>query len=223
MYLKQTIGILTVLAMGSLFAACGPTVSTTGNNAKEFFLITSGASWQYTHPDYSELYEVWSRGSETINGQEVYVFEWKFATSQELAEDEAAGNELVFMETYWQKTEDGVFFLGAAPVDGPHDDTTWDDVFYEPPLFFAGVNIRPDDTEETFIDGDTWTYTYVEMLADLDMVTNDFSNVMHINFIDESGTSPFGGDYYLAKSTGIVQFSVAAHPDEVWELKKFEN
>lgn len=223
MYLKQFIGSLMVMAMGTVFFACGPSVSTTGNNAKEFFLITAGASWQYTHPDYGELYEVWSRGSETVNGEEVYVFEWKFATSQELAVDETAGNELVFMETYWQKTDDGVFFRGAAPVAGAHDDTAWDDIFYENPLLFAGVNIRPDETEQTFIEGDTWTYTYVEMLDEL--VTNGgaFQNVMHISFLDESGTSPFGGDYYLAKSTGIVQFEVAAHPDEVWTLQKFEN
>ncbi len=213
-----------LVAIAAAVTACGGGVSTAGVNSKEYFVITDGYSWQYTNPAYGDVYEWWAEGSQERNGEDVYVFSWKFADTQTLAEDEnAATPELIFQETYWQKEDDGVFFRGCGAVAGNHDDTAWDEIFYERPLLFAGVDLMAGDVEETYSDDEHWISTYVEMVPEFDTDYSTFENVLHIEFVDEAGTSPFGGDYYLAKSTGVVAFTTAAHPDETWSLKKMVN
>lgn len=212
------------LALGALSACDGSNVTTSGKNIKEFFTVTEGYSWQYSNPEHGDLYEVWSMGEADVEGQTVSVFAWKFANSQALAEDEVAAEpELFFMETYWTKDDNGVWFWGSGAGDGSgHDDTPWTEEFLDPPLQLGNTDMYPGSTLDGGTSGLSWTSEYVEDVAELDTGAGSFSSVMHLRFVDENDSHPFAGDYWLARQAGIVQFEVNAHPDQVWTLKKYE-
>jgi hypothetical protein len=215
-------GTLVLLVMAS---GCGSSVTTSGKNIKEYFVVTDGWFWQYTNTDSSDLYEMWSLGEAEREGQTVNVFGWKFADNQALAEDELASPpELFFMESYWSKDEDGVLFWGSGDGDGTgHDDIPWTVEFLDPPLQFGTTDMYPGSTEDGGTSGLNWTSEYVEDVADLDTGAGLFEDVMHIRFVDENESHPFAGDYWLARQAGIVQFQLFAHPDQIWNLKKYEN
>jgi len=215
------LGTLMLLILAS---GCGSSVTTTGKNMKEFFVITEGWFWQYSNTEGGDLYEVWSMGEGEREGQTVNVFAWKFANGQALAEDEVASPpELFFMESYWSKDEDGVWFWGAGEGDGTgHDDTPWSTEFLDPALFFGGTDMYPDSSEESSTSGLNWTSEYVEDVAELDTGIGMFEDVLHIHFADTDATHPFAGDYWLGRQAGILQFQLMANPDQIWNLKKYE-
>jgi len=217
-------GIVALSLLG-LIAGCGSSVTTSGKNVKEFFVVTEGWFWQYTNPDHTEVYEVWSMGEADRSGETVNVFAWKFADTQALAEDELANPpELFFMETFWTKDDDGVWFWGAGQGDGTgHDDTPWSTEFLDPPLQFGGTDMYAGQTPiEGGTSGLNWTAEYVEDIDSMDTGAGVFRDVMHIRFVDENESHPFAGDYYLARQAGIVQFDLMHHPDQPWTLKKYE-
>ena len=212
--------------------ACGGGVTTTGVNGKEYMRLTEGIQWQYTDGVNSELYEVWCQGETEVGGETVTIYGWKYGDSQELVDDEGAG-DLFFMETYWSKQTGGVFFHGSSGVDGSASDDDdsaaapvdagepWRDQVYEYPLLFVAVDLSPGDIQESGSDGENWSSEYVEMTKDV-VTDGGTYDALHMRFTDADEVSPFAGDYYLAHSIGIIQFQVAGDPDVVWSLKRIK-
>ncbi len=214
---------IALCAMAALsLSACGSNITTSGTNAKEFFLLEDGYVWQYTNSEFTELFEVWYAGERQVDGQDVHVLSWKFDTAQNLALDEVeADPALFFMDTYWSKTDDGVLFWGAGAVDNTADLPAWDEVFYGESLLFAGVDLYPGDPALTSSsNGENWSSEFVDSVDELETFGGTFMSVMQVNFADEAGASPFAGDWYLARNTGIVQFQVHGRSDEVWTLNR---
>ncbi len=205
-----------------LAVACGGGVTTSGANGKEFVPLEEGFVWQYTNADYGDVYEVWSAGDLDVDGETFSVYRWKFADTQALALDEnEAEPGLFYMQTLWSKDDEGVQFHGSVADDGTgHDDTPWSETVYDNPLLFVGVNIYAGDMDETGSNAETWTTEYVESVESLTTDAGTYDNVMHLRFTEANDASPFSGDYWLARQTGIVQFQVAQHPDDIWTLKK---
>ena len=216
------IGSLMVLSC-LLWTACGGGVTTTGYNTKEFMPLDDGIIWLYekVEDDDGLLYKVFAQSEETVNGEAVSVFAWKYATRQELDLDEEGADELFFMETYWSKAEGGVFFHGSDAAVGTSGVDPWATLVYEYPLQFGKVNAWEGDITESGSDAESWSSEFVAME---DIVTDggDFPDCMHIRFSEADGLSPFSGDYWVARNTGIVQFTRDIDPDVIWALKTFE-
>jgi len=217
--------ILTALAAVAALSltACGSNITTSGANSKEFFVLSEGYVWQYTHVDHPELYEVWYLGERSVDGVDVHVLSWKFATAQELALDEAADEPaLFFMDTYWSKTDDGVLFWGAGAVDNAGGLGAWDEVFYADSLMFSGVDLYEGDAETSSSNGENWSSEFVDSVDTVETFGGTFNSVMQIHFDHDAESSPFGGDWYLARNTGIVQFQTRQADGELWTLNRVD-
>ena len=217
--------ILTALVAAAALSltACGSSISTSGANSKEFFVLADGYVWQYTHVDHAELYEVWYLGERQVDGVDVHVLSWKFGTAQELALDEAeAEPAMFFMDTYWSKTDDGVLFWGAGAVDNTGGLGAWDEVFYADSLLFAGVDLYPGDAVSSSSNGESWSSEFVDSVDEVETFGGTFQSVMQVTFDHDEESSPFGGDWYLARNTGIIQFQIRNSPDELWTLNRVD-
>ncbi len=213
--------IVLCVAAALFSTACGSNITTSGANSKEFFVLSEGYVWQYTSPDFTELFEVWYMGERTVDGEDVHVLSWKFDTAQALALDEVeADPALFFMDTYWSKNDEGILFWGAGAVDNANALPAWDEVFYADSLLFAGVDLYPGDSLSSSSNGESWTSEYVDSVDTVETFGGTFQSVMQVGFQDETQSSPFGGDWYLARNTGIIQFQVRGRPDEQWTLNK---
>lgn len=216
------LGFILCAAAALSMAACGGSnITTSGANSKEFFVLSDGYVWQYTHPDSPELFEVWYMGERSVDGQDVHVLSWKFDTAQNLALDEHEDDPaLFFMDTYWSKNDEGVLFWGAGAVDNTNSLPAWDEVFYADSLLFAGVDLYPGDSLSSSSNGESWTSEFVDSVDEVETFGGTFQSVMQVGFQDEAESSPFGGDWYLARNTGIIQFQARGRPDELWTLNR---
>jgi len=205
-----------------LWTACGGGVTTTGRNIKEYMPLDLDEYWLYEKTDDNDglLYEVRSLGEESINGETLAVFAWKFGNIQDLTVDNIGPNELFFMETYWSKSEGGVYFHGSDAAEGVSGLDPWATRVYEYPLTFGTVNAWEGDIAESGSDGETWTSEFIAMEEVLTNAATEPYNAMHIRFIEATGASPFCGDYWVGADTGVVQFVLDSDPEVTWALKQ---
>jgi hypothetical protein len=212
-----------LLVLGCLlWSACGGGVTTTGRNIKEYMPLDQDEYWLYEKTDDTDglLYEVRSLGEETINGETLTVFAWKYGDIQALTEDNLGPNELFFMETYWSKSEGGLYFHGSDDAEGVSVLEPWATLVYEFPITFGTVNAWEGDIAESGSDGHSWTAEFVAMEEVQTNSTTSGYNAMHIRFVEINDASPFTGDYWLGPDTGIVQFVLDDDPEVTWSLKQ---
>ncbi len=212
-----------LLVLGCLlWSACGGGVTTTGRNIKEYMPLDQDEYWLYEKTEDTDglLYEVRSLGEETINGETLSVFAWKYGNIQDLTEDNLGPNELFFMETYWSKAEGGLYFHGSDAAEGVSGMDPWATLVYEFPITFGTVNAWEGDVAESGSDGHSWTAEFVAMETVQTNSTTSGYNAMHIRFVETNDASPFTGDYWLGPDTGIVQFVLDDDPDVTWSLKQ---
>lgn len=204
-----------------LGAACGGDVTVSGYQFLSYWPDQPGTTWRYTSADSPDLFEVRSIGPQQVEGAEVTVFEWRLGPQDQLD----AGALAPVFATYYEERDGTLWYYGHgnASAEGQvllsaFPASQW---LGDAPVAFGEDGAMLGDAWTTDSGGASWTSTLTDVLDGVETQGGgEFDGVLRLEIVQDAGTAPLAGAWFLGNGFGPVRFEIALQPGAIWLLKE---
>lgn len=207
---------ISVFALVALTACDGPQVEFRGTKMQQLFPFDGLRTWEYISTDESVPHKLVGRmrsmEPEVMEGMNVYTVDYtKFC----LANDPGCVDGDPVRTVKWASDEiKGVYIMEWSEGGGSA-------VTFEPPLMFADVEMKRDDTIETETGGAVWRLALDGFEECPVRMQVDWPECARLSLTADGGTGGQGlaGQYWAARGQNLVAMQIEGEGG-TWELSK---